>query len=118
MNVKARFSDLREYFSPRIIGEVNDVYVKIVKVLGQDVPWHTHEKEDELFYIVDGKLRMEIENRPDLILEKGDLFVVSKGTNHRVSSSEECLIMLIEPKSTEHTGNVKSSITKSIRDQL
>lgn len=106
-----------KYFSPRVIGEVNDQYIKVAKIKGQEVPWHNHENEDELFYIVEGSLLMEIENQENFILQKGDLYVVKKGINHRVSSKEECLIMLIESKTTEHTGNVKSKITKSINEQ-
>ena len=117
MNLKNAFLSLEKYFSPKIIGEVNDQYIKVVKIKGQDVPWHIHENEDELFYIAKGTLLMEIENQPDLKLKKGDLFVVNKGSNHRVSSKEECLIMLIESKTTEHIGKVKSEITKSINEQ-
>ena len=117
MNLKNAFLSLDNYFSPRIIGEVNDQYIKVVKIKGQKVPWHNHENEDELFFIVDGELLMEIENEPNIILRKGDLYVVKKGENHRVSSTEDCLIMLIESKTTEHTGKVKSEITKSIDEQ-
>lgn len=118
MNLKNEFKKVENYFSPRIIGEVNNQYIKIARIKGQKVPWHKHEKEDELFYIVEGNLVMEIENQPNMALEKGDLFVVPGNVNHRVSSVEECLIMLIETKTTEHTGNVKSSITKSINEQM
>ncbi len=117
MNLKSCFTPITEYFSPRIIGEVNDQYIKVAKIKGQDLPWHNHENEDELFYIVEGQLLMEIENQPDHIMKTGDLFVVKKGINHRVSSAEECLIMLIETKTTEHTGKVKSPLTKSIDEQ-
>ncbi len=117
MNLEAAFSEVEHYFSPRIIGEVNDQYIKIAKINGQEIPWHNHENEDELFYIIQGTLLMEIENQDDLILQKGDLYVVKKRTNHRVSSTEDCLIMLIESKTTEHTGKVKSAITKSIEEQ-
>ena len=118
MNLKDAFLSLEKYFSPRIIGEVNDQYIKVVKIKGQEVPWHNHENEDELFYIAKGTLLMEIENQSHLILKKGDLFVVKKGENHRVSSKKECLIMLIESKTTEHTGKIKSAITKSIGEQI
>jgi mannose-6-phosphate isomerase-like protein (cupin superfamily) len=117
MNLIDSFSVAKNYFSPKIIGEVNDQYIKIAKINGEKVPWHNHEKEDELFFIVDGELLMEIENEPKIILKKGDLYVVKKGVNHRVSSTEDCLIMLIESKTTEHTGKVKSEITKSIDEQ-
>jgi quercetin dioxygenase-like cupin family protein len=117
VNLRSACADVMQYFSPRIIDEVNDQYIKIAKIKGQEVPWHNHENEDELFYIIDGQLLMEIENHPEFIMKKGDLFVVKKGINHRVSSTAECLIMLIESKTTEHTGKVKSQITKSIDDQ-
>jgi quercetin dioxygenase-like cupin family protein len=117
MNLKIAFNEVEKYFSPRIIGEVNDQYIKVAKIKGQEVPWHNHENEDELFYIVEGTLLMEVENQPDLVMETGDLFVVKKGINHRVSSTDTCLIMLIETKTTEHTGNVRSAITKSIEEQ-
>ncbi len=117
MNLINEFAKVEKYFSPRIIGEVNDQYIKVAKIKGQDIPWHNHENEDELFYIVEGTLLMEIENQPGLIMEKGDIYVVKKGINHRVSSTNECLIMLIESKTTEHTGKVKSVVTKSIDEQ-
>ena len=117
MNLKENFNNVNEYFSPKIIDEVNDQYIKVAKIKGQDLPWHNHENEDELFYIVEGELLMEIENQQSFTMKKGDLFVVKKGINHRVSAIDECLIMLIEPKTTEHTGKVKSEITKSIEEQ-
>jgi len=118
MNLKNEFKKVANYFSPRIVGEVNDQYIKIAKIKGQEVPWHNHKNEDELFYIVEGNLLMEMENQPDLIMKKGDLFVVPRGVNHRVSSNEDCLIMLIETKTTKHTGEIESSITKSVNDQI
>jgi quercetin dioxygenase-like cupin family protein len=117
MNLKEQFESVDNYFSPKIINEVNDQFIKVAKIKGQEVPWHNHENEDELFYIVDGELLMEIENQPSFYMRKGDLFVVKKGVNHRVSSIDECLIMLIESKTTEHTGKIKSNITKSIEEQ-
>ena len=117
MNLKEQLKDVNEYFSPRIVAEVNDQYVKIVKIKGQEVPWHNHENEDELFYVIDGVLLMEIENKPNITMKTGDLFVVPKGINHRVSSADECSIMLIETKTTRHTGNVTAAITKSIQEQ-
>lgn len=117
MNLKKLCGDLQEYFSPRIIGEVNGDYIKVAKIKGQDVPWHNHEHEDELFVVIDGTLVMEIQGQPPLPMVKDDFFVVKKGIMHRVSSNDECLIMLIEPISTEHTGKVKSAITKSISEQ-
>lgn len=116
-NLKEQLKNVQDYFSPRIVAEVNDQYVKIAKIKGQEVPWHNHENEDELFYIIEGTLLMEIENETNRTMKTGDMFVVPKGINHRVSSIDECSIMLIETKTTKHTGKVKSSITKSIQEQ-
>ncbi|RUT67893.1 cupin domain-containing protein [Flavobacterium cupreum] len=117
MNLKEQLKDVKDYFSPKIVTEVNDQYVKVAKIKGQEVPWHNHENEDELFYIIEGELLMEIENGIPKIMNSGDMFVVPKGINHKVSSVEVCSIMLIETKTTKHTGEVKSSIIKSIKEQ-
>jgi mannose-6-phosphate isomerase-like protein (cupin superfamily) len=117
MNITEKFIEIKDYFSPRIIGEVNDVFIKLAKIKGDKIPWHNHENEDELFYVIEGSLLFEIEGRDSFMMSNGDIFIVKKGINHRVSSDEECKIMLIENKTTAHTGNVKSEITKSIDDQ-
>ncbi len=117
-NVKYHLSKVNEYFSPKVIEEVNEAYIKVAKIKGQKVPWHTHENEDELFYVIEGTLLLEIENEDSITMNKGDLFVVKRGVNHRVSSTEECHIMLIENKTTEHTGKVQSEITKTVEEQL
>lgn len=118
MNLKEAFHRVDKCFSQWITEEVNDQYSKVAKIKGQDIPWHNHENEDEMFYIIEGQLIMEVENQPDFIMKKGDLYVVKKCINHRVSSPEECLIILIETKTIEHTGKVKTGITKSIDEQL
>ncbi|MHA1910941.1 MAG: cupin domain-containing protein [Candidatus Kariarchaeaceae archaeon] len=118
INLKQNLSEVNNYFSPKVIAEVNNVFIKVAKIKGEKVPWHNHENDDELFYVVEGTLLLEIENQENIILNKGDLYVVKKGLNHRVSSKEECQIMLIENKTTQHTGKVESDITKSIEEQL
>ena len=117
-NLREMFPRIEGYYSPKVIGEVNDVFVKIAKINGDDVPWHTHANEDELFYMVKGSLEMEIEGQVPFTLHEGELFIVKQGLEHRVTSKDECWILLIENKSTEHTGGVQSSITKSIDEQL
>ena len=117
LNLLDILSNMKEYFSPKIIGEVNGVYVKLAKVKGQDVPWHTRKDEDELFYIIKGKLTMENEGDKSIDIEEGELYIVEKGIKHRVHSDEECCLMLVENKITKHTGEVQSPITKSIDDQ-
>ncbi len=117
INIASVLENVQQYFSPKIIAEVNDVYVKVAKIKGEDIPWHNHKNEDELFYILDGTLLMEIENEEPFIMKKGDMYVVKQGVEHRVSSIKECQIMLIENKTTAHTGEVITEITKTINQQ-
>jgi quercetin dioxygenase-like cupin family protein len=117
LNLQDSFQGVEEYFAPRIIGEVNDVYIKVAKIKGEEIPWHNHRDEDELFYIVEGTLLFEIEGQDSFSMNPGDIFIVPKGINHRVSSVEECKILLVENKSTAHTGDVSSPITRSIDEQ-
>ena len=117
MNIKNELNSIKEYFSPKIVGEINDVFVKLVKIKGDKVPWHNHKNEDEFFYIIEGTLYFEIEGEKGFFMNEGDIFIVKKGVNHRVSSKEVCEIMLIEKKSTMHTGDIISDITKSIDKQ-
>lgn len=116
-NLNKMFDQIQEYFSPKIIGEVNDVYIKLALVKGNDIPWHSHDNEDEMFLVMDGSMIMEIEGKPSFKLSQGEYFIVNKGVSHRIYSEEECRIMLIEPKETKHTGDVESKITKDINQQ-
>ncbi len=118
INLRQRAAALAEYFSPRVIGEVNDVYVKVAKIKGDAIPWHNHPGEDELFYVIDGSLRFEIEGREPFTMEAGDLFIIDRGVNHRVSSTEECSLLLVENKSTAHLGDTESEIARSVAEQL
>jgi len=118
MNLKSHCDNIQDYFSPKVIGEVNDVYIKVAKIKGDKIPWHNHENEDELFYIIEGSLLFEIENEPSFTMTQGDLFIIKRGINHKVSAEEECKIMLIENKTTAHTGKVVSDVTRSIEEQL
>lgn len=118
IRLRQRAAELTDYFSPRVIGEVNEVYVKLAKIKGDAIPWHNHAREDELFYIVEGSLLFELEGEEPFTMEAGDLFIVPRGVNHRVSSSEECSILLVESKSTAHLGETESEIARSLAEQL
>lgn len=107
---------LSEYWSPRVIGEVDDSFVKVAKVLGS-LTWHSHEFEDELFYVLKGHLRIEME-KGSVELDEGEMFVVPKGVRHNPVAEEECHLMLFERKATLHTGDVKTEKTRSITEQL
>ncbi|MEE9174083.1 MAG: cupin domain-containing protein [Thermoplasmata archaeon] len=101
--------ELRGVLKPKIVAEVNDAYVKLVKVKGEFV-WHRHETEDELFLVVRG--RMHLQTREEAVcLEAGDMAVVPRGTEHRPVAAEEAHVLLIEPKSTLNTGNVQDGRT-------
>ncbi|MEO6864384.1 MAG: cupin domain-containing protein [Gemmatimonadaceae bacterium] len=116
MNIEQQFARVTALWSPKIIGRVNDQYVKIAKVRGQ-FTWHKHDDEDELFLIVKGHLRIQLEDG-NVELGPGDFHVVPKGVLHNPVAEDECWLMLIETVTTEHTGNVKSALTKSIEQQL
>lgn len=109
-------STLSELWSPRIIAEVDDSYIKVAKVHGS-LAWHCHDNEDELFLVLKGHLKIEME-KSNIELNAGEMFVVPKGVMHNPVADEECLLMLIEKKSTLHTGNTVTEKTKSLEDQL
>jgi mannose-6-phosphate isomerase-like protein (cupin superfamily) len=98
------------------VAELDDSYVKVAKVQGT-LAWHCHDNEDELFFILKGTLTIEMEDRA-VVLCEGETFVVPKGVRHNPIAEHECHIMLIERKSTQHTGTEVTAMTRSIVDQL
>jgi quercetin dioxygenase-like cupin family protein len=108
---------LTEYWSPKVVARVNDQYVKVAKLKGQFV-WHDHAGEDELFYVLRGQLRIEYEGGRAVELSTGAIHVVPRGVRHNPVAEQECLIALIEPVGTLHTGDVVSPLTKSLEQQL
>jgi len=109
-------SNLTELWSPRVVAAVDDSYVKVAKVQGS-LTWHSHEHEDELFYVLKGSLKIEMDEAT-VILREGDAFVVPKGVRHNPIAEEECHLMLIERKTTSHTGSEMTDRTRSIAEQL
>jgi len=109
-------ASLTELWSPRVVAEVDDSYIKVAKVKGT-FGWHSHENEDELFMILKGRLRIDMDAGA-VELDEGDVYVVPKGTRHNPSADEECHVMLIERKTTQHTGDMVTEKTRSIADQL
>ena len=107
---------LTELWSPRVIAELDDSYVKVAKIKGS-LTWHKHDGEDELFYILKGSLRIEMEDRT-VELGPGEAFVVPKGVRHNPIAEQECHIMLIERKTTLHTGTEVTDKTRSLAEQL
>ncbi len=107
---------LTELWSPRVIAEIDDNYVKVAKLHG-NFGWHAHADEDELFMVLQGHLRIEMEAE-SVELDAGEIFVVAKGVRHNSVASEECLVMLIERKSTLHTGDSVTEKTRTLAEQL
>ena len=116
VSVLSAAAGLQEKWSPRVIAEVDDAYVKVAKVQGQ-LQWHTHDNEDEFFLVLKGHLRIELDDGT-VELREGESFVVPKGVRHNPVADSECHILLIERKSTLHTGDTVTENTRSIADQL
>ncbi len=113
VNLTQKFSLFREHYQPKIVGEINDAYVKLVKLQG-DFLWHHHDHEDELFFVVKGELRMKFrENGQEReeVIRAGEFIIVPHGVEHLPSADEETHIMLLEPKTTLNTGNVQNERT-------
>lgn len=109
INIKDKFNLIEKYWDPKIIGEVNDMHVKIAKVKGE-FDWHLHEDEDEMFLVIEGQLLLKYHDREEL-LKKGEMAIVPKGVEHKPVADEETHILMIEQKGTLNTGNVRSEKT-------
>ena len=116
INPRKIAESLTELWSPRVVAALDDSFVKVAKVQGT-FAWHSHESEDELFYILKGKLRIELQDQV-VELSEGEMFVVPKGVMHNPVAEEECLVMLVERKSTLHTGGIATEKTRSLEEQL
>jgi mannose-6-phosphate isomerase-like protein (cupin superfamily) len=111
VNLAEKFSLFQEYWSPKIVGELNDSHLKVVKFKGEFV-WHYHEAEDELFLVVKGKLLIKLRDR-DIVLEEGEFVIIPRGVEHCPVAEEEVHVVLLEPKSTVNTGDIQSERTVS-----
>lgn len=109
VNVEEKLSLFNEYWSPKIVGEVNESFVKLAKFKGEFL-WHTHDLEDEMFYVVKGELIIRFRDK-DVILKPGEFLIVPKGVEHMPVAEEEVEVMLIEPKDTLNTGEMISERT-------
>ena len=109
VNLAEKFRLFDDYWSPKIVGELNDHHVKLVKLKGEFV-WHHHDAEDELFLVVKGRLLLKLRDR-DVWLEAGEFAIVPRGVEHLPVAPEEAQVLLIEPQSTLNTGNVRNERT-------
>lgn len=117
VNLSQCFDKFNDTFSPKIIGELNGQYILVVKCEGDKVPWHTHENEDEMFFVIEGALNI-FENEKKVTVNPGEFYIVSRGTKHRVVPQGHVKLLLFEPADIEHTGRVKAEITKKKFDRL
>jgi len=109
VNLAEKLSRFSEYWSPKIVGELNGQMVKLVKFNGPFV-WHHHDHEDELFYVVRGSFDMEFEDKT-VTINEGEFFIVPRGVEHRPNAKKECEVLLFEPATTLNTGNVENERT-------
>ena len=117
VNIEKYFGMFDDTFSPKIVGELNGQHVKLVRLEGDKVPWHTHEAEDELFWVLEGEL--EVHERGGVTtLRRGEFCVVPCGVEHRVVPRGHVKLVLFEPAGIAHTGDVKAEITKESFDRL
>ena len=114
INFREKLELFDHYWVPKIVGEVNDQYVKVAKARGS-MDWHTHQEEDELFLVLKGLLRLELRDQT-LELLPGECFVVPRGVEHKPVATEETHFILVEPKSTVNTGNLQSEQTIDVED--
>ena len=116
INLPEKLSKFTAHWSPKIIAELNGQHVKLVKFRGEFV-WHSHEHEDELFFVVRGAFRMEFRDRT-VELREGEMLVVPRGVEHRPVAAEEVAVMLFEPASTLNTGNAGGDKTVAKPDWI
>lgn len=116
VNLEHKLSLFDDYWNPRIVGELNGQYVKLVKFKGP-FDWHHHDEEDELFFVVKGAFRMEMPDQ-SVHLEAGEFFIVPKGVEHRPVAEEETHVLLFEPATTLNTGNVRTEKTREKLDEI
>lgn len=117
VNIDRCFDMFSDTFSPRIVGELNGQLVMLVRCEGDKVPWHTHDDEDELFYVLEGTLEV-LEKDRGVTLQAGEFYIVPRGTEHRVVPEGHVKLLLFEPAGIAHTGKVEAGITRKSFDRL
>jgi len=120
VNFAQKFSLFSESYSPKIVGEVNELYVKVVKLQG-DFIWHHHDQEDELFLVIKGRLHMRFRENGkerETDINPGEFIIIPRGVEHKPGAEEECHIVLLEPKTTLNTGNVENERTVAVLERI
>ena len=114
INLEKKFKKFSDYWSPKVIGEMNDYQFKVAKVQGEFI-WHQHLDTDETFFVIQGQLTIEFKDG-SVDIEQGEMYIVPKGVEHKPTATKECHIMIIEPKGVTNTGNKIDSKLKADND--
>jgi len=117
VSLEPSFLKFEETFTPKIVGELNGQHVKLVHLEGDKVPWHTHDGEDELFFVVEGELEV-LTREGSVLLQKDEFCIVPRGVEHKVVPKGHIRLMLFEPAGIAHTGDVRSEITRDRAEWL
>ena len=117
VNIEECFEKFHDTFSPKIVGELNGQNVMLVRCEGDKIPWHTHDDEDEMFFVLDGSLEI-MERDGSVTVNAGEFYIVRRRLEHRVVPRGHVKLMLFEPAGISHTGKVKAEITKDRFDRL
>ena len=110
VNIKQSLDSFADMWSPKIVGEVNDAYVKLVKFRGEFV-WHKHDEEDEMFFVVEGEIVIKLRDG-DVRLGRGEFVIIPRGVEHKPVAEEEAHVLLFEPKTVLNTGDVVNELTR------
>lgn len=116
ININDKLNTFSEYWSPKIVGDINETYVKLAKLKGEFV-WHMHENEDEMFMVIKGRMVIKLRTE-DITLNEGEIFIIPRGIEHMPVAEDEVHVMLFEPKTTLNTGNVKNEKTVEILEKI
>jgi len=116
VNIAEKLKQIRDFWKPHVVGELNGQYVKLTKLKGKFI-WHHHRNEDEMFLVIKGRLLMELRDR-QLWIEEGEFIIIPQGTEHRPNAKEEVHVLLFEPVSTLNTGNVRNKRTLEKLDRI
>lgn len=116
VNLAEKLALFNDYYNPRIVGELNNQHVKLAKLKGEFV-WHSHEHEDELFFVVKGKFNMELRDKT-VTINEGEFFIVPRTVEHKPVADEEVHILLFEPATTVNTGDVENEMTRKHLEKL
>ena len=116
VTIEEKFNLFSEFWSPKIVGELNGQHIKLAKLKGVFV-WHKHDEEDEMFLVIDGVLKMELRDKT-ILINKNEFLIVPKGTEHRPVADSEVLVMLFESATTLNTGNTENEMTKHFLETI